>query len=212
MEAKALAKHFKREGLDLIYNSPMGRAIHTMQYTAEALNMDSHTLEWTRELQDMKIEVDGFGPAVAWNLHGEIIRNVLPDITNDNWHNLEYVKQNPNIYEKYRMIVNESDSFLKMLGYEREGYKYRIVKTNRLKIAVFCHAGFGMAWLSHLLEIPLPLVWSGFWLAPSSVTTVLFDERSDKWAVPRCLGVGEVSHLYEAALPVQPRGILENFY
>jgi probable phosphoglycerate mutase len=42
------------------------------------------------------------------------------------------------------------------------------------------------------------------------VTTVLFDERSSEWAVPRCLGVGDVSHLYAEGLPVQPRGLLSN--
>jgi probable phosphoglycerate mutase len=36
------------------------------------------------------------------------------------------------------------------------------------------------------------------------------DERSAHWAVPRCVGVGDVSHLYEAGLPVQPRGIVGN--
>ena len=62
----------------------------------------------------------------------------------------------------------------------------------------------------HLLEIPLPLMWAGFHLPPSSVTTVLFDERSEQWAVPRCTGVGDVSHLYAAGLPVQPAGIKAN--
>ena len=78
-------------------------------------------------------------------------------------------------------------------------------------MAVFCHGGFGLTWLAHLLEIPLSLVWSGFWMPPSSVTTILFDERSQEWATPRCIGFGDVSHLYEAGLPVRPRGIIANF-
>jgi hypothetical protein len=76
---------------------------------------------------------------------------------------------------------------------------------------VFCHGGFGLTWLAHLLALPLPLVWSGFWLPPSSVTTMLFDERSPEWAVPRCIGLGDVSHLYAAGLQVQARGIMANF-
>lgn len=66
--------------------------------------------------------------------------------------------------------------------------------------------------LAHLLEIPVTLMWSGFWLAPSSVTTILFDERSPGIAVPRCIGLGDVSHLYESGLPVKQRGIIANFY
>ncbi|MGN6699643.1 MAG: histidine phosphatase family protein, partial [Thermomicrobiales bacterium] len=81
----------------------------------------------------------------------------------------------------------------------------------RDRIAVFCHNGSAQTWLAHLLAIPLTLFWSSFWLAPSSVTTVLFDERSTDWAVPRCLSVGDLSHLYAAGLPAQPKGILANF-
>ncbi len=39
-------------------------------------------------------------------------------------------------------------------------------------------------------------MWAGFYLAPSSVTTVLFDERTRDVAVPRCIGLSDVSHLY----------------
>ncbi|MCZ7545048.1 MAG: hypothetical protein M5R40_16680 [Anaerolineae bacterium] len=75
---------------------------------------------------------------------------------------------------------------------------------------MFCHQGFGLTWLAHLLDLPPPAVWTGFWLAPSSVTTVLFETRSADWATPRCLSVGDVSHLYAARLPVQPRGLRGN--
>jgi len=40
------------------------------------------------------------------------------------------------------------------------------------------------------------------------VTTVLMERRSDDWAVPRCVAMGDVSHLYAAGLEVSPRGIL----
>jgi len=40
---------------------------------------------------------------------------------------------------------------------------------------------------------------------------MLFDERSPEWAVPRCIGLGDVSHLYAAGLQVQARGIMANF-
>ena len=97
-------------------------------------------------------------------------------------------------------------------GFRREEGRYRILKPNERKIAVFCHMGFGLAWLAHLLEMPLPLLWSGLWLAPSSVTTILMDTRSEQWAVPRCLGIGDVSHLYNINLPVSSQGIIANFY
>jgi probable phosphoglycerate mutase len=85
------------------------------------------------------------------------------------------------------------------------------VNPNKARIAVFCHNAIALTWLGHLLEIPMPLMWCGFWMAPSSITTILFEERSKEWAVPRCIGLGDTSHLYAAGLPIQPRSILENF-
>jgi probable phosphoglycerate mutase len=78
-------------------------------------------------------------------------------------------------------------------------------------VAVFTHGGLGATWLAHLLEIPPPLAWAGFWLAPSSVTTVLLEERAELYATPRCLAVADTSHLYAADLPVRPRGIPANY-
>lgn len=212
LEAKALARRLAREGLDRIYSSPMGRAMHTMQYTAEALGMEAIIEDWTKEISELHMNVDGYGRMVTWNLHGELIRNELPVLTHDSWHKLSSIADDPKVLDIYKQIADASDDFIKRHGYERCGGLYRCIRPNREKIAVFCHGGFGITWLAHLLEIPLPLVWSGFWLPPSSVTTVLFDERTPEWAVPRCIGVADVSHLYEAGLEVLPKGIVANYY
>ncbi len=113
--------------------------------------------------------------------------------------------------EVVEAVRSESDAFLARHGYDRAGTSYRVVRPNRERIAVFCHGGLGLTWLAHLLAIPMPLMWAGFWLPPSSVTTVLMDEREDDLATPRCLGVGDVSHLYAERLPVQPAGVKTNF-
>ncbi len=209
LEAQALAKRMSRIGLDYIYSSPLGRAIHTMQYTADALGMTGQIAEWTAELGDCRVRAEPWGDMCVWDLPGEVIRTRVPHVTAENWHTHEPLT-NPLLRETFERVVRDSDAFLARHGYRREGGRYRIERSNRDRIAVFCHGGFGLWWLAHLLELPLPLVWSGFFLPPSSVTTILFDERSDQWAVPRCLGVGDVSHLYAAGLPVQPSGIKAN--
>lgn len=107
--------------------------------------------------------------------------------------------------------MQHSDEFLKTLGFERQGTRYRVLHPNVEKIAIFCHGGFGLTWLAHLLQIPLTIMWSGFWLPPSSVSTILFDQRSPDWATPRCIGLSDTSHLYAADLPIKPRGIKANF-
>jgi probable phosphoglycerate mutase len=179
-----------------------------MRYTAEALGIAPEILDWTGELIEYKIE-PSWGATFAFDLAGEHIRSCRPLPVHDSWHRTTPFDA-PVIRKKFEKIREHSDAFLAQHGYQREGGRYRILRSNRDRIAVFCHNGFGLTWLAHLLELPLPLVWAGFWLAPSSVTTLLFDERSGDWAVPRCLGVGDVSHLYAESLPVRPRGLLAN--
>jgi broad specificity phosphatase PhoE len=211
LEAQALARRLAGVGLTHIYCSPLDRAQHTMQYTADLLKIEPITEDWLRELSDWRIDAPdaSFGREriVAWDVHGEIVRacEVYPNYTT--W----YQRNNLDFHENFEVLIRHSDDFLKRHGYTREGGRYRRVRPNNDQIAVFCHNGLGLTWLAHLLQIPVTLFWAGFWLAPSSVTTVLFDERSVKWAVPRCLGLGDVSHLYEARLPVRPRGIIANF-
>lgn len=212
-EAKALAKRMASIGLDRIYCSPMGRAIDTMKYTAELLGLDYNIEHWTKELwPELTLEQTPWGNQImAIDVPGEVVRCGEDMPTHQNWHQCS-VLENYKLRDVFEALKRNSDSFLARLGYEREGGRYRCIKPNQEKIAVFCHGGFGLTWLAHLLEIPVSLMWSGFWLSPSSVTTILFDERSTEWAVPRCIGLGDVSHLYEAGLSVKPRGIVANYY
>jgi len=42
------------------------------------------------------------------------------------------------------------------------------------------------------------------------VTSVLFEERSQTFAVPRCIAMGDTSHLYAGGMSVRPRGLIAN--
>ena len=210
LEAQALAKRLASHGLDRIYSSPLGRAIHTTQYTADTLNVNYQIEEWTQET-GLLLQDESIGEVCAWDLDGEIIRGEIPPTTYHNWYHKKPFDSS--VFQEYfKSLEQRSDEFLARHGYVRDQRRYRIVEPNREQIAIFCHGGFGLTWIAHLLEIPIPIMWSSFFLAPSSVTTILFDERTDQWAVPRCIGLADISHLYETGLPVQPRGIKANFY
>ncbi len=210
LEAQALAQRIAAENVSRIYCSPLQRAQHSMAYSRELTGVASETQAWMEEIQGWDVPDKQGRRIAAWNIDGEIIRCVKPYPTYDSWSQMELFSSSV-FAQKFAEIKRQSDTFLEAAGYRREGGKYRIIRSNDDKLAVFCHMGFGLAWLSHLLELPLPLVWSGFWLAPSSVTTILMDARSDEWAVPRCLGMGDVSHLYKSDLPVSRQGIIANF-
>jgi broad specificity phosphatase PhoE len=207
-EARSLAKRMKRVGLHRIYCSPIPRAVHTMQYTANALGKKPIYLDWLRELSEWTTEQAPWGRLMAWDTPAEVLR--APN--RKDWSSLADLKplHKLSITKKLKYIRKNSDTLLEELGYKREGGRYRILRSNRKKIGFFCHGGFGLTWLALLLEIPLPLLWSGFWIAPTSVTTVLFDERSRKWATPRVLGWCDVSHLYADRIPVSTHGLKAN--
>jgi probable phosphoglycerate mutase len=207
LEARALAEHLRQIGIDRIYSSPVNRAVHTMKYTSELLELEPGMEPWTRELSWQAQIESRDKPIAIWNIPGETVRAVRPDTGYHEW-----ASQAPyNEYaDRYDIIKRDSDDFLKRHGYVREDGRYRIEAPNREVIAVFCHLGFGLTWLSHLLELPLPLVWSSFWLPSSSVTTILFEEHSRQWATPRCTGLGAVAHLHKAGLPVSAMGLMAN--
>ena len=209
LEAQALAKRMAALQPDQLFVSPLGRARATARYSEEALGRSSTVLDWVQEKSDWREEMPPWGRRVIWDIPGEVIREKTPPPLFDDWSDLEPIR-GKGYPVKLKALQNDSDQFLDGLGYRREGGRYRILRPNRDKVAIFCHGGFGLTWISHLLEIPVALVWSGFWLAPTSVTTILFDEASNDWATPRCLGMCDVSHLYAEGLDVSTHGLKNN--
>lgn len=179
----------------------MGRARATAEPTEKTTGLKASVLDWTRELTFWPRRADdvapGEGGMALWDISGESVR-ANPSLTVTN--QFDAGAAAASCKEVNQDLVDGSDAFIARHGYVREGGRYRIVKANRDVVAVFCHGGFGLTWLAHLLSIPLAVVWSSFYLAPSSVTTVLFDERSKEYAAPRAIGVGDMGHLYAEGL------------
>ncbi|MFP4144782.1 MAG: histidine phosphatase family protein [Phycisphaeraceae bacterium] len=213
-EAAALAERLKRVRLDHLYTSPKGRARATARHTAEAIGREVEILDWTAELSHWRIEQDGPGgptPCV-WDVHGHRVRCHGEMPTLDDWHHHPPF-DDPKFHREFARLGQKSDAFLAGHGLVRDGGAYRMERPNDDAIAVFCHGGFGLTWLAHLLAIPLPQVYVSFFLPPTSVTTILFDERAHRLAVPRCIGLGDLSHVYAAGLQDArvPVGIKANY-
>jgi hypothetical protein len=110
-EARALAKSLKKEGLTRIYSSPLGRAIHTAEYTAKATGLRIRVEEWTRELSDLKMGiVPPWGPLMVWDLPGEIIRRKREHLNHERWHRIPLFGQKKFRAEIIRVQKN-SDNF-----------------------------------------------------------------------------------------------------
>ncbi len=208
-EAAALSRYLASEKIDAVHSSPLGRAQATARATAERLGLPIVTEPWTAELRLPPICE---GKLASWNIHGHEVRQPAylrnPAVGSAV---LELGLPHAEIEVAMARLVPESDAFLARLGYQREDGVYRVTAANTRRIAVFCHGGFGLTWLAHLLAVPLPTMWSSFFMHTSSVTLILFDERRPGIATPRCIGFGMLPHLYADNQPPSQAGIIGNY-
>jgi len=103
-----------------------------------------------------------------------------------------------NVKSEADKVFKGIDKILEKNGYVREGNLYRAVKPNRDTIVLFCHFGVECVILSHLLGISPVVLWHGCCALPTSVTTLVTEERRKGIAYFRMLSFGDTSHLYIA--------------
>jgi probable phosphoglycerate mutase len=121
----------------------------------------------------------------------------------DRW--FEHPKFSKYNYEKgINRIYDNADSFFESLGYEHIRYtgKYKVKESNEQRVALFAHQGFGLAFLSCLLDIPYPMFCTHFDMCHTGVTVIDFSEH-DGYCVPKMLTLSLDSHLYREGLPTK---------
>jgi probable phosphoglycerate mutase len=205
-QAEALTRRLAVNGIDEIYSSPLGRAVLTAKPTADVLKLDIKIEEWMSE-------------GIAWDEFSAIDEKdqknwffACPnsrllkdgDALRSDWYNHTEAAKCSDARKGYERIQTASDEFIQRLGYKREGNVYRILGAPRQKrIAAFCHHGFGTAWLSHLLSIPPLVFWASFNISHAGITILEFENHEDGITSPRCLVHSDMSHIYEARLPME---------
>lgn len=195
-EAEYLAERLARIHVDACYVSPLGRAKDTASLTLKRTGWAAEECLWLRELEapihrpdvtDRKMLTWDWLPQ-DWTAEP---RYFLPD----RWYETEIMREG-HVKEAYDWVTGSLDELLERHGYRREGLLYRAVRANNDTIAFFCHFGVECVILSHLLNISPMVLWHGFCAAPTSVTTVITEERREGIAYFRVNGFGDISHLY----------------
>jgi probable phosphoglycerate mutase len=204
-EAEALAQRLAAHGLTAIYASSAGRAKATAQVTADRLSMPVQVEDWLLEPGHLKVEQQSQRYNI-WDTFGETTRGRDPLPSLGDWTSQPPFDK-PEVAAMWHTLRQQVDGLLTQHGYTREAGRYRIDRASDDRVAIFCHNGTLLLLLAHLLELPPPLVWCGFFFWPASVTTIYFESWSEQWAVPRALGVADVSHIRQAGLAPQPRGM-----
>ena len=206
-QAEAVAKRIALYGVDKIYASSSNRAMLTAQPTCELLKQEMTVLDWCNESHawaDFAIPLDESGRR-TWDFHHPKLQELycskeIADL-GDRWYEHPLLKDYH--FEKGdQRIRKEAHALLAEHGYEYDPDKrmYKAVRPNDDRIAIFAHQGFGLSFLSCILDIPHPIFCSRFDMGHSGMTAIHF-ETDKEYVTPRILTLSDDSHIYREGLP-----------
>lgn len=202
-QAKALAKRMAVFGVDRVFSSSSNRAIQTAKPTCELLNKEMEILDFANEayaFRDFSIEIEG---GRTWTFQDADMELTFADneivSMGHNWHNHPDMTRFKKGLDR---VYNETFNLFKSLGYEhiKGTSKYKVIRSNNERVAFFAHQGFGVAFLSAVLNIPYPVVSNHFELGHTGVTVINFDELGE-YAIPKIMTLSSDGHLYKEGLP-----------
>ena len=195
-QAERAAERLSAYGIEHIFSSPKGRAMETAEYTAKLLNKEIIQCDYMRELgwkslNEEPILANGHPWRVAKHFASEGI-----SLADYDWRSREPYSKSM-IVERVGIASTGFDGLLADFGYRREGDFYRVVGSDTdTKIAMFSHAGSSSAVLSHLFNIPFPIVCGSMPPDVTSITTVSLSNKIDSLVCPRLQCFNDAMHIY----------------
>lgn len=211
-EAELLSRRLcQLKDISGIYVSPLGRAQATASYTLKRLGRTAETLPWLAEFRGHCFDAAAGRERICWDYRPQQWYDHKALFDRDDWTNDPLVSGG-NVAEIWRETVEGLDAVLSRHGYRKDGCVYRCDHNDKDTLLFFCHFGVGSAMLAHLVGLsPMPL-WQGFCMQPSAVTTLITEERTKGEVVFRCIGLGDLSHLYVANEPYSTAGLYPECY
>jgi probable phosphoglycerate mutase len=195
IEAELLSNRILPMDINAFYVSPLGRAKDTASITLNKLKREAEVLPWLREFHAPILDVNTGEERVPWDWLPADWTEVNEFYDKQLWHTADIMEKG-HVYEEAMRVYSGLDEILKKHGYEREDKIYRAVRANTETIVLFCHFGVECVMLGHLLGISPMVLWHGFCAAPTSVTTLITEERRKGIAYFRMGSFGDISHLY----------------
>lgn len=192
-EAFLLKERIKKLDPDYVYSSPLGRAKKTAKIATQSIDKDVVVLPWLREFEG-KIKENGISN-ICWDRLPSEWTTVDGYYTTD-WYDFGVIKTGT-AKREFEKVSKGLDELLRRHGYNHEGRIFKVEKSNHDTIVLFCHFGVECVILGHLFSMSPVLLWHNFAALPTSVTTLVTEEREKGIAVFRAIGFGDVSHLYK---------------
>ena len=200
LQAEALVARMKLCAPEKIFASSSNRAILTAKPTAEYFGQEIEILDWCNEhyaWQDLTVALDdgcrtwafAHKPTVELFASEEIRR------LDKEWYTHEAFKDTS--YEKGILrIQRETDGFMKNLGFIHKDNGYFAENPSYKRVALFAHQGFGLAFLSCLLDLPYPMMSTRFDMGHSGMTVIEFSDSG--FSVPKVLQLSNDSHIFKS--------------
>ena len=197
-EANILADRISKLDVKAFYCSPLGRAQDTARPTLERMGRTAETLEWLKEFYYCQVVLPGTEePVICWDFMPSFYTKIDDLYDREKFKEVDFMKAG-NYPELYKAVTDGLDALLEKHGYRRNGRYYDAVNPNRDTVVLFCHFGIECQLMGHLTGISPVLYAQHFCAAPTSVTTLITEEREEGIAVFRCQSFGDLSHLYAA--------------
>ena len=212
-QAEAIGKRLAIHGIDKIYSSTSTRAYQTAQPMAEMLKKEITQLEFCHENHawaDLTVTREDGRKTWAFTDLKTARLFISPEVRrlDENWYDhpafAEY-----NFKQGIQRIQREADAFLESLGYKhiREKNIYQAIHPNEDRVALFAHEGFGLAFLSSVLDIPYPMFCTHFSMSHTGMSVIEFKEK-DGFATARALMVASDGHLYREGLHTNYQNVI----
>ncbi|MBR6548156.1 MAG: histidine phosphatase family protein [Clostridia bacterium] len=213
-EAELLSKRLlSMPPADGYYCSPLGRAIDTSRPTMEQLNIQPTILPWLKEFRATITDPESGEQRIPWDLKPHLWRDDPALLNNETW--LEHPLMNSgdtNVAEVFHETCLGLDRLLADHGYIKEGSMYRCNNNREGYLVLFCHMALALAVIGYLTNISPFLLWHGFCLPPSSVTTLVTEERTPGLVSFRCFQAGDTSHLALGNEPPSRMAMFQEVY
>ena len=210
-QAQALSNRLALYGLDEIYSSTSTRAQMTAEPTAKRLNKPIIPCEWAHEglvFHDFSVEKEGGGRFWVFfsQRYIDLFNSEEVIALGEKWYT-HPAFQNERFEQGAVRIANAVDEFMLSLGYKHDRARKRYQRVGvtaradgaEKRIALFAHQGFGLAFLSSLLDIPYPFFCTHFDISHTGMSVIAFSEDGE-FIYPKLLQHSNDSHLYKENL------------
>ncbi len=214
-EAELLSRRLTQLDIKDFYCSPLGRARDTAKPTLEKLNKTVEILPWLAEwrgnLGEKILTVGKKEFKKPWDVPPQIWTTDEKFFDRTAWYDAEF--SNAGNSKEIDIETREGlDALLLRYGYKRDGMFFHCDDNKDITIALFCHFALGASLVGMLMGVSPGVMMNAFFLAPTSVTTIVSSEVEKGVVSFRCLQMGDTSHLYHEGEPMSLSGLLPEVY